>query len=76
MSGLEALSHLKQGHKMRMIKWPSGAYIESGGTWVQFSHALCWYYLSAIDSPQESQYKLQEIMHDIMSDDDWEVVNA
>jgi hypothetical protein len=75
MSGLEALNHLKQGCKIRMTKWPLGAYIESGGTWVEYSHALCWYYLSCVDSPQEAKYKLQEILHDIMSDDDWEILD-
>jgi hypothetical protein len=33
-------------------------------------------YLRNVDSPQEAQYKLQEIFHDIMKDDDWEVING
>jgi hypothetical protein len=74
MSGLDALVALKDGKKIRMTKWPEGAYIESGGTWVEYSHALSWYYLSCIDSPQEAKYKIQEIFHDIMSDDDWEIL--
>jgi len=76
MSGLEALQLLKQGKKIRMLKWSPGAYIEYGGTWVHYSPALCWMYLRNVDSPQEAQYKLQEIFHDIMKDDDWEVING
>ena len=43
MSGLEALVALKDGKKIRMTKWPDGAYMEYGYTWVQYSPALCWY---------------------------------
>jgi hypothetical protein len=73
MNGIEALQHLKQGKKIRMIKWPPEAYIEYGYTWVQCSPALCWMYFRNVDSPQEGQYKFQEIFHDLMTDQ-WEIV--
>ena len=73
MSGLEALSQLKQRKKIRMTKWPPDAYMEYGYTWVQYSPALCWMYLRNVDSPQEAQYKLQEVFHDLLKDDDWEI---
>ena len=73
MTGIEALSLLKSGKRIRMSKWDPGAYIESNGFWVQYSPALCWYYFRNVDCPQEAQYKFQEIFHDIMKDDDWEI---
>jgi hypothetical protein len=30
-------------------------------------------YLRNVDSPQEAQYKLQEVFHDLLQDDDWEI---
>jgi hypothetical protein len=75
MSGFEALQAMKQGKKIRMTKWPDGAYMEYGYTWVLYSPALCWFYFRNVDCPQEAQYKIQEIFHDIMKDDDWEIVD-
>ena len=73
MTGFEALQAMKQGKKIRMTKWPEGAYMEYAYDRVLYSHALSWYYFSNVDSPQEAQYKIQQIFHDILKDNDWEI---
>ncbi len=74
MLGIEALHHLKDGKKIRMIKWPPEAYIVYEYNYVHCSPALNWYYFFNVNSPQECQYKFQQIFHDFLTDQ-WEIVD-